>query len=93
MDRWKNKELKCMELGGNKVAASYFEKNNMMKADGTPNHQAPALAKHKMDLTKRAEAAVLGSYIQHVIAAVNEKPTITTEVKPVIGVSAITFAT
>ena len=61
MDRWKNKELKCMELGGNKLATAFFEKNNMMKADGTPNHLAPQLAKHKTDLTKRAEAAILGS--------------------------------
>ena len=29
MDRWKPKELKCMELGGNKNAAIYFEKNGM----------------------------------------------------------------
>ncbi len=41
MDRWKAKELKCMELGGNKLALQYFEKNGMMGADGTPNHKAP----------------------------------------------------
>jgi len=29
MDRWKAKELKCMELGGNKNAVVYFEKNGM----------------------------------------------------------------
>jgi len=29
MDRWKHKELKCMELGGNKNASVYFEKNGM----------------------------------------------------------------
>jgi hypothetical protein len=40
MDRWKAKELKCMELGGNKNAAIYFEKNGMY-SDGKPNHKAP----------------------------------------------------
>jgi hypothetical protein len=29
-----------MELGGNKNAAIYFEKNGMI-ADGKPNHKAP----------------------------------------------------
>lgn len=41
MDRWKAKELKCMELGGNKLASAYYEKNGMVQADGTPNHKAP----------------------------------------------------
>ena len=41
MDRWKAKELKSMELGGNKLALQYYERNSMMKADGTPNHIAP----------------------------------------------------
>lgn len=41
MDRWKAKELKCMELGGNKQAAAYYEKNGMTQPDGTPNHKAP----------------------------------------------------
>lgn len=41
MDRWKPKELKCMELGGNKLALQYFEKNGMMGSDGKPNHKAP----------------------------------------------------
>ena len=40
MDRWKLKELKQMELGGNKNAQSFFEKNGMF-ADGKPNHKAP----------------------------------------------------
>ena len=30
MDRWKAKELKSMELGGNKLAQAYYEKNGMM---------------------------------------------------------------
>jgi hypothetical protein len=41
MDRWKAKELKGMELGGNKLASAYYEKNGMYQADGTPNHKAP----------------------------------------------------
>ena len=40
MDRWKPKELKQMELGGNKNAMAYYEKNGMMK-DGKPDHKAP----------------------------------------------------
>lgn len=61
MDRWKAKELKCMELGGNKLAQSYYEKNSMLNADGSPNHKAPALSKYKQDLAKKAELAILGS--------------------------------
>ena len=49
MDRWKPREVKQMELGGNKNAAIYYEKNDM-HADGKPNHKAPALAKYKLDL-------------------------------------------
>jgi len=40
MDRWKHKELKQMELGGNKNAMIYYEKNGMHQ-DGIPNHKAP----------------------------------------------------
>ncbi len=40
MDRWKPHEIKQMELGGNKLAMAYYEKNGMM-ADGKPNHKAP----------------------------------------------------
>jgi hypothetical protein len=29
MDRWKAKELKSMELGGNKLASAYYVKNGM----------------------------------------------------------------
>ena len=54
MDRWKHKEMKCMELGGNKNAHVYYEKNNMMDG-GKPNHKAPQLAKYKQDLSKKAE--------------------------------------
>ncbi|TNV78411.1 hypothetical protein FGO68_gene2700 [Halteria grandinella] len=61
MDRWKAKELKSMELGGNKLAQAYYEKNGMLNADGTPNHKAPQLAKYKQELAKRAEVAIVGA--------------------------------
>jgi len=31
MDRWKKKELKQMELGGNKLAREFYNKNGMLK--------------------------------------------------------------
>lgn len=37
MDKWKAKEVKQMELGGNKNALMYYEKNGMFNA-GKPNH-------------------------------------------------------
>ena len=40
MDRWKRKELKQMELGGNKNALEYYEENQMFK-DGKVDHEAP----------------------------------------------------
>jgi len=43
-----------MELGGNKNALIYFEKNGMY-VDGKPNHKAPALSKYKSDLLKKVE--------------------------------------
>ena len=56
MDRWKRKELKCMELGGNKNAREYFDANGMFK-DGKPDHEAAPHSRWKMDLAQRAEAA------------------------------------
>lgn len=47
-----------MELGGNKNATIYFEKNGMM-CEGKPNHKAPALTKYKQDLLHKAEQAVV----------------------------------
>ncbi len=49
-----------MELGGNKNAAIYFEKNGMI-ADGKPNHKAPQLTKYKTDLLKRVEIEIGGN--------------------------------
>jgi hypothetical protein len=57
MDKWKMKEVKCMELGGNKNAAIYYEKNGMMN-DGKPNHKAPQLAKYKQELVKKVDMAI-----------------------------------
>jgi len=57
MDRWKRKELKCMELGGNKNAAEYYEANGMMK-DGKPDHEAAPHSRWKMELAQKAEAAI-----------------------------------
>jgi hypothetical protein len=54
MDRWKKKEIKCMELGGNKNASIYYEKNGMI-VDGKPNHKAAALTKYKQDLSRKAD--------------------------------------
>jgi ADP-ribosylation factor GTPase-activating protein 2/3 len=55
MDKWKAKELKIMELGGNKKAHTFYAKNSMF-SDGIPNHENPALAKYKMQLQKAALA-------------------------------------
>jgi hypothetical protein len=46
MDRWKLKELKNMELGGNKNAWDFYEIHGMI-IDGKPNHRAPLLASYK----------------------------------------------
>ena len=46
MDRWKRKELKCMELGGNKNAQEYYEAKNMYK-DGKPDHEAAPHSAYK----------------------------------------------
>lgn len=69
MDRWKPKEVKQMELGGNKSAQVYFEKQGMYGTDGKPNYKAPQLAKYKQDLLKKVEIA-LGSQLQHQGSAV-----------------------
>jgi len=49
MDKWKLKEIKQMELGGNKRAREYFEENGMSK-DGRPDHEAAPHARWKMEL-------------------------------------------
>jgi hypothetical protein len=57
MDKWKLKELKRMELGGNKRAMEFYEQNGMIK-DGRPDHEASAHARWKMELAAEADAAV-----------------------------------
>ena len=49
MDRWKMKEVKTMELGGNKRAQEYYAKHGMM-VGGLPDHKNPALAAYKQTL-------------------------------------------
>ena len=57
MDKWKRKELKQMELGGNKNAQIYYESKNMYK-DGKPDHEAPPHSVYKKELAAKAEQAV-----------------------------------
>lgn len=57
MDKWKAKEIKIMELGGNKKAHAFYSKNGMF-TDGVPNHTNPLLSKYKMQLQKSALAEI-----------------------------------
>jgi len=57
MDRWKAKELKQMELGGNANAKAFYEENFMYK-DGKPDHEAPLHSRYKLELAAKAEAAL-----------------------------------
>jgi len=63
MDKWKLKEIKQMELGGNKNALQYFQENDMFK-DGRPDHLAPQLARYKQELAAKAEAEIKASMPQ-----------------------------
>lgn len=58
MDRWKARELKQMEFGGNKLARAYYEKNGMLVAGQPPDHRNPALTRYKNELKLKAEKAV-----------------------------------
>jgi len=58
MDRWKARELKQMELGGNKLARAFYEKNGMISQGSPPDHKNPALSKYKADLKARSEQAL-----------------------------------
>ena len=49
-----------MELGGNKNAKTYYEKNDMMVQGQPPDHKNPALTRYKNDLKMRAEQACGG---------------------------------
>ena len=47
-----------MELGGNKPAKAFYEKNGMLPAGQAPDHLNPALSRYKNDLKLRAENAL-----------------------------------
>jgi len=68
MDRWKARELKQMELGGNKLAKAFYDKNGMLPSGAPPDHKNPALSKYKDDLKRRANQAI-GNTIEPVVEA------------------------
>lgn len=80
-----------MELGGNKNATVYFEKNGMF-VDGKPNHKAPQLTKYKADLLKKVELA-LGSTLQSQGSAVFSNTIVTDKKDDILagGVKNIQF--
>ena len=52
LDKWTRKQLKQMELGGNKAAKTYFDKNDLYAA-GLHNYALPLAVKYRTDLVKR----------------------------------------
>jgi hypothetical protein len=44
-----------MELGGNKNAKAFYEKNGMLPVRLTPDHKNPALTRYKNELKSKAE--------------------------------------
>lgn len=58
MDRWKARELKQLELGGNKSAKAFYEKNGMLPQGQPPDHKNPTLTRYKNDLKLKSEKAV-----------------------------------
>ncbi len=67
LDKWNRKQLKQMELGGNKAAKAYFEKHDLIQA-GQHNYTLPLVVKYRVELAKRAESAIAQS-IPEVTAA------------------------
>ena len=61
MDKWKRRELKQMQLGGNKRAQEYYEAKNMYK-DGKPDHEAAPHSTYKKELATLAEAEVIKEF-------------------------------
>lgn len=57
MDKWKLKEIKAMELGGNQRAAEYYTQQGMVK-DGRPDHEASPHARYKMELAAEVEKCI-----------------------------------
>ena len=47
-----------MELGGNKLAKAYYEKNGMLPTGGQPDHKNSALMRYKNELKMKAQKAV-----------------------------------
>jgi hypothetical protein len=47
-----------MELGGNKNAKAFYEKNGMMPQGAPPDHKNPTLQRYKNDLKIRAAKAI-----------------------------------
>ena len=47
-----------MELGGNKAARAYYEKNGMITNGYPPDHKNSALSKYKSDLKAKAEKSL-----------------------------------
>jgi hypothetical protein len=60
MDRWKARELKQMEFGGNKAAKAFYEKNGMLVSGQPPDHKNPALTRYKNELKMKAEKSLGG---------------------------------
>ena len=54
MDKWKLKEVKAMEIGGNKKASEYYTQQGMMR-DGKPDHESAPHARYKMELAAEVE--------------------------------------
>ena len=46
-----------MELGGNKAAKAFYEKNGMLPQGWMPDHKNPALTRYKNELKIKAEKA------------------------------------
>lgn len=67
-----------MELGGNKAAKAYFEKNDLFSA-GQHNYSLPQAAKYRTELVKKAESLLQSSSekqatIESEKVEVNNKP-------------------
>ena len=64
MDKWKLKELKALELGGNKNAKAYYDAQGMFK-EGRPDHEAAPHARYKMELGAEVEKAISADHAKY----------------------------
>ena len=62
LDKWNRKQLKQMELGGNKAAKAYFEKHDLIQA-GLHSYSLPLAIKYRTELAKKAESALQGTVL------------------------------